>query len=88
LIINPWWLYIVECSDGSLYTGVSPDVEKRVEKHNNGNGAKYTRTRLPVRLLFSQEYENRSKASSAEYYFKQKSRSEKIRFLEEHNAWH
>lgn len=48
---QPWYVYIVECSDGTLYTGVSPDVEKRMDKHNSGKGAKYTRSRRPVRLV-------------------------------------
>jgi len=72
-----WWVYIVKCADGSLYTGISPDVDKRISKHNKGKGAKYTKTRLPVVLKYSKEYENRSVASKEEYRIKQLSRKQK-----------
>ena len=72
------YVYIVECSDGSLYTGYTTDVERRVEEHNSGDGAKYTRGRTPVELVHSEEYETRSDAMSREYEIKQLSRSEKF----------
>ncbi len=66
-----WYLYVVQCSDMTLYTGISTDVDRRVREHNTGRkGAKYTRVRRPVRLVWSKEYENRSEASKAEYSFK------------------
>jgi putative endonuclease len=72
------WLYVVWCSDGTLYTGISSDVKSRVRRHNRGKGAKYTRSRRPVRLLRSWEYPDRSAAAKAEYAFKQLSRTEKL----------
>ncbi|MCX5709299.1 MAG: GIY-YIG nuclease family protein [Candidatus Omnitrophica bacterium] len=51
-----FWVYIVECVDKTFYTGYTPDVEKRVELHNKGKGAKYTRDRRPVKLVWSKEY--------------------------------
>jgi putative endonuclease len=73
----PWFLYLIECSDGSLYTGIATDVEARFEKHLNGTGARYTRSRKPVRVLVSFELEGRSQASRAEYWVKRLSATEK-----------
>ena len=78
---KPWFLYLLECSDGSYYAGISTDVAKRVAKHNKGFGAKYTRGRLPVALLHSKEYANRSLASKAEWEIKQLPRSQKTGFF-------
>ena len=75
--MTKWFVYIVECSDGTLYTGISTDVDKRIAKHNSGKGAKYTRTRTPVVLKDSKEYENRSLASKEEYRIKQLSKQQK-----------
>jgi len=75
--IKPWWVYLVECSDGTLYCGISTDVNARIEKHNNKKGAKYTKTRTPVILKYSKEYENRSLASKEEYRIKQLTRKQK-----------
>ncbi len=75
---KPWWVYIVECSDGTLYTGISTDVEARVAKHNSGKGAKYTRTRLPVRLKAQWQHTDRSTATREEIRIKKLSRVEKI----------
>jgi putative endonuclease len=73
----PWFLYLIECSDGSLYTGIATDVDTRFEKHLNGTGARYTRSRKPVRVLASFELEGRSQASRAEYWVKRLSATEK-----------
>jgi putative endonuclease len=73
----PWFLYLIECSDGSLYTGIATDVDARFEKHLNGTGARYTRSRKPVRVLVSFELEGRSQASRAEYWVKRLSATEK-----------
>lgn len=72
-----WHVYIVECSDGTYYTGISTDVEKRVQTHNKGKGAKYTKVRLPVRLLWTEPYDDRSAASKREYQIKKLSRKGK-----------
>ncbi|SEI82930.1 GIY-YIG nuclease family protein [Paraburkholderia diazotrophica] len=67
----PWFLYLIECSDGSVYTGIATDVAARFDKHCNGTGARYTRSRKPVRLLASFELADRSSALRAEYRVKQ-----------------
>ncbi|AUT60126.1 GIY-YIG nuclease family protein [Paraburkholderia terrae] len=67
----PWFLYLIECSDGSVYTGIATDVQARFDKHCSGAGARYTRSRKPVRLLASFELADRSSASRAEYRVKQ-----------------
>jgi len=73
-----WYVYILECADGSLYTGITTDVDKRIQTHNKGKGAKYTRCRLPVKLRVSFEAEDRSQASKEEYRIKQLTREQKL----------
>lgn len=68
---NPWFLYLIECADGSFYAGITTDATARFEAHCAGTGAKYTRSRPPVRLLIVSEHPNRSEASKAEYAIKQ-----------------
>ena len=75
------WVYIVQCSDGTFYTGIAKDVHARIATHNSGKGAKYTKTRLPVHLLWMQECKDRSEASKLEYKIKQLSRKEKEDFI-------
>jgi len=72
-----WFLYLLECSDGSVYTGIATDVQARFDKHVSGEGARYTRSRKPVRVLASFELANRSSASRAEYWVKQLQPAEK-----------
>ncbi len=75
----PYSVYIVECSDGTLYTGIAKDIDKRLEEHNGTDkGAKYTKTRRPVTLLYSEAAEDRSAASKREYAIKKLSRQEKL----------
>ncbi len=71
------YLYVLECADGTLYTGYTVDVAQRIAAHNEGRGAKYTRARTPVSLVASAEFETKHEAMSAEYRFKQLSRAEK-----------
>ena len=74
-----WFLYVVRCGDDTLYTGVTTDLNRRVNEHNTSKrGAKYTKTRRPVNLIWSNKYNNRSEAQSAEYSFKKLSRKEKL----------
>ena len=71
------FVYMVECSDGSLYTGWTTDVDARVAVHNSGSGAKYTRSRLPVKLVYSEELEDRSAALKREAAIKKMTREKK-----------
>jgi putative endonuclease len=73
----PWFLYLLECEDGSIYTGIAVDVAARYEKHLNGSGARYTRSRKPIRLLASFGMPDRSSASKAEYWVKRLSATRK-----------
>jgi len=75
-------VYVVECADGSLYTGYTTDVERRIGEHNAGDGAKYTRSRLPVELRYTESFASRSAAMSREYAIKGLSRTEKERLVE------
>jgi len=76
-----WYVYIVECSDGTLYTGITTDVNKRIETHNKGKGAKYSKTRLPVVLRASFDGFDKSTAAKEEYRIKQLTRKEKIELI-------
>lgn len=71
------WVYVLECADGTFYTGYTTDPERRVAEHNAGEGAKYTRGRGPVELVYTEECESRSAALSREYELKQLSHEEK-----------
>lgn len=71
------FIYIVQCADQTLYTGYTNDVQKRIETHNKGRGAKYTRCRLPVKLVYVEEFDNKSDALKREYFIKQMSRQQK-----------
>jgi putative endonuclease len=73
-----WYTYIVECSDGTLYTGITNNIDKRIAKHNSGKGAKYTKQRIPVRLVYFEIYPSRSEASKREWVIKQLTRKEKF----------
>lgn len=78
-----WQVYIVRCADGSLYTGIARDLERRIAEHNadTGQGASYTRSRQPVRLVYREPAANRSAASKREYQIKQLSRAEKLALI-------
>jgi predicted GIY-YIG superfamily endonuclease len=72
-----WYVYLLRCADGSLYCGVSNDLEARVLCHNSGNGAKYTRSRLPVTLVYAERKRGQGFALRREFQIKQLSRTEK-----------
>ena len=72
-----FYTYIVECADGTLYTGWTTDLEKRLAAHNNGTGAKYTRSRTPVKLVYYEEYPSQGEARSRECAIKQLNRQQK-----------
>lgn len=77
-----WFVYILECNDKTLYTGITNNLEKRIEQHNHGQeAAKYTRARRPVKCVYQEVQENRSKATKREMAIKQLSRSEKIELI-------
>ena len=76
-----WKVYILRCADGSLYTGITNDLEGRLQKHNNGSGAKYTRSRLPVSMIYSETVTDKSQALKREYALKQLKREEKERLI-------
>ena len=74
-----WHVYILKCSDGTFYTGITTDLERRIEEHNTSpKSAKYTRGRRPVRLAYSCELENRTDALKEEYRIKQLSKQQKL----------
>jgi len=75
-------VYVLECADGSLYTGYTTDVERRVAEHDAGEGAKYTRGRTPVELRHVERFDSRSAALSREHEIKSLSRSEKERLVD------
>lgn len=75
--------YIVICGDNTLYCGYSNDVEKRVGNHNKGCGAKYTKTRLPVRLVYTECFDTKSEAMKREYQIKQLTRQQKLKLIRE-----
>ena len=76
---SSWFIYMVRCGDNSLYTGIAKDVKKRIHEHNNDDtlGAKYTKARRPVALVYQEACESRSAATRREYEIKQLSREEK-----------
>ena len=77
-----YFVYILECNDGNLYTGITKDLNKRLYEHNsNDKGAKYTKARRPVKLLYEESSENRSTASKREYKIKQFTRLKKLQLI-------
>jgi putative endonuclease len=76
-----WYVYIVECSDGNLYTGISNNISKRIIEHNLGIGSKYTRGRRPVKLLAKWDCADKSQASKMEYKIKRLTREAKLRSI-------
>ena len=78
-----WFVYMVECADGSLYTGIARDVVRRIATHNSGKGAKYTATRTPVKLVWQEASETRSTDSQREAAIKQLTRSQKLQLINE-----
>ncbi len=78
-----WCLYILKCNDGTLYTGISNDLQRRIGQHNNGTASRYTRSRLPVKLIYQERCRGRSSALKKEYAIKQLSKLEKERYINE-----
>ena len=73
--------YLLNCKDGSLYTGWTNDLEQRVAAHNTGKGAKYTKARRPVELVYFEEFETKEQAMKREYAIKQMARKDKLELV-------
>ncbi|MCV6606698.1 MAG: GIY-YIG nuclease family protein [Campylobacterales bacterium] len=83
---KPYFVYIVECSDKTYYTGITTDLARRVEEHNSSpKGAKYTSSRRPVKLIYSEKCQDKSHASKREYQIKKLSKNAKTALIEEKN---
>lgn len=81
-----WQVYVVRCRDGSLYTGITRNIPKRMTAHNGGVGAKYTRSRLPVELAYSESVSDKSAALRREAAIKSLSRAEKMLLIENYSG--
>ncbi len=79
-----WFLYVLECSDGTLYTGITNDLGRRLELHNSGRASRYTRGRRPVTLIYQEPCRNKSYALKKEYAVKALTRSEKEDYIKRH----
>lgn len=79
------YIYILECADGTLYTGWTNDLEKRVASHNSGVASKYTRARTPVRMVYSEDFETREEAMSREVRIKRLTRTQKLELISSKN---
>lgn len=82
---SKYYIYILKCADNTFYIGSTNNVDKRLATHNAGKGAKYTKNRLPVKLLYFEEHLNKSEALKREYELKQMTRRKKEKFLSEKN---
>ena len=80
------YVYMLRCRDGSLYTGWTNDLEKRLKAHNSGSASKYTRTRLPAELVYFEEWESKEAAMSREWHIKRLSREEKLKLMENRSS--
>jgi len=78
-----YYVYILECADNTLYAGYTNDLDNRIKVHNQGKGAKYTRVRLPVKLVYSEIRDNKSDALKREYQIKQMTRKQKEKLIYE-----
>ena len=77
-----YYVYILACGDGSLYTGIAANVQQRLRAHQSGKGAKYTRSHLPVTLVYTEHQPDRSSALSREYAIKQLSHQQKLQLIQ------
>ncbi len=79
-----YYVYIVECADGSLYAGITTDLKRRIAEHNDSKlGAKYTSSRRPVKMVYSANFKNRAKASAEEFRIKKLTKSQKLELIVE-----
>lgn len=82
------YTYILRCADGTLYTGWTNDLEKRLSAHNSGGGAKYTRSRRPVELVYFETYDTKEEAMSREWYIKRLTREQKKELIAKRTLRH
>lgn len=80
------YVYILSCSDNTLYTGWTNDLERRINVHSSGKGAKYTRGRLPVKLVYFEKFNDKKLAMKREYAIKGLSREEKLKLIKDWNV--
>jgi len=78
---DPWFVYIIRCADGSLYTGITKDVKRRCQQHNAGTASRYTRSRLPVEVVYQQRRSSQSSALKREAAIKALTRKEKLAMI-------
>ncbi|MBI4713063.1 MAG: GIY-YIG nuclease family protein [Planctomycetes bacterium] len=81
---NHWFVYILHCKDGTYYTGITNNLANRLKTHNSGNGARYTRTRRPVKLVYQEKCSNQSKAMKRERKIKQMPRARKTKLIRDY----
>ena len=81
-----YYVYMLECADGTLYTGWTPDLNKRIEQHSSGRGSKYVRSRLPFHLRYTESFSTKSAAMRREYALKQLTRNEKLALIDDQHA--
>lgn len=80
--MKAYYIYILECADNTLYTGYTNDLENRLKAHNEGKGAKYTKGRLPVKLVYSESFDDKKEAMSREWFIKHRlTREEKLELI-------
>ncbi len=82
MVIKLNYVYILKCKDDSLYTGWTNDLKNRIKAHNNGTGAKYTRGRGPVKLVYYEEFEEKREAQSREYKIKKLTKKQKLELID------
>lgn len=80
-----WYVYLLSCADGTLYCGITTDLERRLAQHNNGTAAKYTRARTPVSLVTAVEVKDKSEALKLEINVKKRQRRHKVSYLNSHS---
>lgn len=78
-----WFVYIIECKDGKLYTGITNNLENRITQHNRGKGCKFTKYRIPVKLLYKEKYKTKSQALRREAKIKGWKREDKLKLMVE-----
>ena len=87
-INSPWWVYMLECRDGSLYTGITTNLSRRLAQHNGelAGGAKYTQARRPVALVYEEPCADRSQAGQREYQLRKKTKPQKWQIIADYRA--